>query len=115
MGDGGYAECITEFVCYQRVQRRIKLFYSLLPRRVDALQLVPVRIASASRFHSLVVTWDGRLYAFGRNFHGQLGVGLNSLPPNGRRDVGEEEMHLLCNEDKWGNEDVVCYADEHLG
>ena len=86
----------------------------LLPRHVVALQGTPVRIASASGFHSLVVTWDGRLYAFGRNFHGQLGVGQNGLPPNGLSMVGEEEMHLLRDSDKWGTDDVVCYADEHL-
>ena len=84
-----------------------------LPRRLEALNGVRVRIASTSQFHSLVVTYDGRLYAFGRNFHGQLGVGPNGLPPRGRGEVGEEEMNLLRDEDKW-KLDVICYADEHL-
>ncbi len=44
-----------------------------VPTRIDGLE--PVQALSAGRSHSLLLTTDGRVYAFGRNDHGQLGLG----------------------------------------
>jgi len=45
------------------------------PRLVEALSGTPVRAVCAGREHALAVTFDGELWAWGNNDHGQLGTG----------------------------------------
>jgi alpha-tubulin suppressor-like RCC1 family protein len=46
---------------------------------------VRVRSVAANRFHTVAVTAGGRVYAWGRNEYGQLGVGNRKATPRPRR------------------------------
>jgi hypothetical protein len=46
-----------------------------IPRRVKALDKVRVRTMATGKNHVCVITYDGRLYTWGRNNKGQLGRG----------------------------------------
>jgi len=48
----------------------------MLPRAVEALQGHAVRTVAAAKHHTLAVTADGALFAWGRNRDGQLGTGM---------------------------------------
>jgi hypothetical protein len=45
------------------------------PTPVAALAGVRVRCVAAGTLHSLTLTWDGRVYSWGKNYSGQLGHG----------------------------------------
>ena len=48
-----------------------------VPRLVDSLQQYRVRHVSCSYYHSIVSCEDDRIFGFGRNDYGQLGLGHN--------------------------------------
>jgi hypothetical protein len=53
------------------------------PRAVEALQGHTVRTVAAAKHHTLAVTADGSLFAWGRNRDGQLGTGNGGAGANG--------------------------------
>jgi alpha-tubulin suppressor-like RCC1 family protein len=64
------------------VDSRPLLAGSPSPRQLpDELVGVPISAASVGNYHSCIVTQDGRLYGFGANDSGQLGIG--SVTPQG--------------------------------
>lgn len=49
-----------------------------VPRPVSGLRGVSVSVVACGDTHTLVVSADGRLYCFGRNQNGQLGLGTTA-------------------------------------
>jgi alpha-tubulin suppressor-like RCC1 family protein len=52
-----------------------------VPSRVVSLQGLLVRAVSCGQHHTVVAVAAGGLYAFGKNDHGQLGIGNESTSP----------------------------------
>ena len=52
------------------------------PTHLDALCGTPIAAEALGEGHSLVLTRDGRLFAFGENCEGQLGLGRTSSELN---------------------------------
>jgi alpha-tubulin suppressor-like RCC1 family protein len=50
-----------------------------IPMPMAAMAGIRVRSVSAGDYHSLALDWDGRVYAWGENNFGQLGVGSRLL------------------------------------
>ncbi len=48
-----------------------------VPRLVDSLRAYRVRLVSCSYYHSIVSCEDDKIFGFGRNDYGQLGLGHN--------------------------------------
>jgi hypothetical protein len=53
-----------------------------LPTLVAAMAGVRVRSVAAGHHHSLALSWDGRVYSWGKNDHGELGHGDTVFRPS---------------------------------
>ncbi|XP_077157025.1 putative E3 ubiquitin-protein ligase HERC6 isoform X2 [Paroedura picta] len=47
----------------------------LTPKRIDGLSTCKIIQVACGLYHSIVLTKDGRVFSWGQNFHGQLGIG----------------------------------------
>lgn len=76
----------------------------IMPRKIFELMGVPINQLSCGRCHTLVASKRGRVYSFGLNGSGQLGIGstqLKYLPTEVRGSWVETDIHdlLLRNKD----------------
>lgn len=56
---------------------------SRIPLRVPAIGAVPVLLVACGSHHTMCMTAEGRIFAWGDNSHGQLGTGSKSSKPRG--------------------------------
>ena len=59
------------------------------PRTIDSLRGVQFVSGAAGEAHTLLVSEFGRVWAFGRNKEGQLGIGLKGARAGTDRNGGE--------------------------
>ncbi|KAL7982105.1 hypothetical protein Chor_001162 [Crotalus horridus] len=48
---------------------------SLIPKKIDSLSMYNVIQIACGQYHSIALTKDGRVFSWGQNIHGQLGLG----------------------------------------
>ncbi|KAM3831580.1 putative E3 ubiquitin-protein ligase HERC6 isoform 1-T1 [Vipera latastei] len=48
---------------------------SLIPKEIDSLSMYNVIQVACGHYHSIALTKDGRVFSWGQNIHGQLGLG----------------------------------------
>lgn len=75
-----------------------------IPRQIKALDKVRVRVMATGKNHVCCVTYDGKMYSWGRNNKGQLGRGFFShseIMPDLVTEVNTEDCcvgHIACGE-----------------
>jgi E3 ubiquitin-protein ligase HERC4 len=69
---------------------------TLTPRRVEFLRGLPIRSIACGGGHSIAVSWSGAVYAWGKNTHGQLGLGSreNASYPKEVREKARNVSYL---------------------
>lgn len=76
-----------------------RLDSSRIPLRVPAIGPVPVLLVSCGSHHTMCMTAEGRVFAWGDNTFGQLGLGAKSPKPRGtptRVDKVVNVRHIVC-------------------
>lgn len=68
---------------------------SAVPEIVPSLRLRPVVMVAAGEHHSLALTASGKLWAWGGNRHGQLGLGDTQNRPRPTQVTGLRNIHVL--------------------
>lgn len=56
---------------------------SRIPLRVPSIGAVPVLLVACGSYHTMCMTAEGRVFAWGDNSYGQLGIGSKSSKPRG--------------------------------